>query len=325
MKSLRTVLLFSTFISFYQRDAFALGEVRSICEKTGVKVFDLKAHDQIANRAIVQKLDPGSNAILKYLKEVNAKKSELKKLEELASAGNEKLAPDSKWKTSFTRFANEKPRQVAKDAYRALVISAINEFVPKSLNRLDWFLNLKESWVDSTALRPAADTQIGDIYGAIMRGRPTEDGRHTLEIIFSNNSSEPIVYLVPLIIHELQHAASYHERIRITDQRSRMVADFVDEAIAYDLQMQAYVAVAKRNPELFCNWLYPTWLYGELVIPLSWSMSSMETDLHSGKFLYEYAKVGSYGAEEYLLNADGSDLRADIKAKISALKLKYLK
>jgi hypothetical protein len=205
------------------------------------------------------------------------------------------------------------------------LIASAEKLLPKELSRISWFLGLREPWIDSTSIHPEAHNETGEINGAIMRGT-TESGnqKERLEIIISNNESEPIPYLIPLLVHELQHASSYRERYRLP-KAEHLTALIIDEAKAYDLQMQAYIALVKRDPRLFCNWLYPTWAYGDLVVPLSWTMASMEAEMKSGTFLFNIATRGHYASELSLLNESHLDVRSDIKAAVTAIKLRYVK
>ena len=149
-------------------------------------------------------------------------------------------------------------------------------------------------------------------------------GKWRVEIVFSNNESESIPYLMTLIVHEFQHALAYKDHLSIKGDEEAARSWIVEEAKAYDAQMRAYIALASKNPDLFCNWLYPTWTYGDLLVPLGWSMHSMEAAMHSGTFLYGQARNGPYD-EGYILNPEGTALRSDIQGMISSLGLKYVK
>lgn len=302
------------------------GDVRMICEKTGLKVLELQYRDRAANLKKISSEPFEKSPSGLFLKASNLLKDVSPTvLEKAAYEGNKKFLAESRFKTIFMGFTTEKQKLEAAKSYRDAVLSAIEEFVPKEMNSVNWFLKLKEPWVESTTIRPAVGRETGEMYGAVMRGRETLNGKSELEIVFSNNVSESIPYLVPLIIHELQHAKSYRQKINLKDRESEAAFLIVDEAKAFDTQMKTYLAIAKKNPELFCNWMYVTWSYGDILVPLSWTMASMEKEMKSGKFIYDYARQGNYKSETYLLNKDGSDLRADIKEKISALKLDYVR
>ena len=206
--------------------------------------------------------------------------------------------------------------------------------MPNQSNRCLWiqyiihqqYLNLKDPQLLSTRISPASGEEMNDVYGAIARLHPTESGKFTSQIVFSNNESEPVPYLLSLIVHELHHAATYKDRIKIySDTQESFVYGIIDEAIAFDIQIATYLELAKKNPNLFCNWLYVTWAYGDIPIPLAWTMASMEKELGGGRYIYNYAKMGTYKDARFLLNASGDDLRPGIKARIKALKLKFVK
>lgn len=210
--------------------------------------------------------------------------------------------------------------------YRATVIELVNALVPKEFNKLDCFLSLKDNSVSSISFKPADGEEFDDVYGAFVRILPSINSKYEIRLIFSNNESEPLPYLIPLIIHELQHVLSFKDKILMfNDEKKSVEYGFVEEARAFDVQMQTYLAVARKEPELFCNWLYETWSYAEIPVPLSWTMASMEKELLSGKYMVGYAKMSIYKHAPYLLNQPGTDLRADIRERIQKLNLKYVK
>lgn len=129
-----------------------------------------------------------------------------------------------------------------------------------------------------------------------------------------------------MIVHEIHHASTFKDRIKIYDNEQESLAyGIVDEAKAFDIQMATYLYLAQANPEVFCNWLYVTWSYGEIPVPLSWTMASMEKEMTDGKYIYKYAKMGSYKDAPYLLNQHADDLRPDLKARIKAMNLRFVK
>lgn len=297
------------------------GDVQTYCKHAGIRVLELKYRDRSANLSQMISTSPGAGTLADFLKRATTRSD----LVAAAAEGNRTHLPESPEKQLFLKYSTRSQKLNDPGGYRNALIASAEKLLPKKLSRINWFLGLREPWVDSTSIRPAIANETGEINGAIMRGTTKlSNQKEHLEIIISNNESEPIPYLIPLLVHELQHASSYRDRYRLP-KAEHLTALIIDEAKAYDLQMQAYIALVKRDPRLFCNWLYPTWAYGDLVIPLSWTMASMETEMKSGTFLFNIATRGHYASEPSLLNERQADVRPDIKSAVTALKLRYVK
>jgi len=305
------------------------GEVAEVCGKTGFPVLELDFRQGQSNFSKIKSTSLGNLPSAKYLKTFYSTKIYPQPEAEgvkFTFEGNTKFINDSDIKKKFLSFATTAQRLQNPTGFRTTLLEVINKLVPGNLNQMNWFLNLKDNQVAITAFQPATGGETGDVYGAVARIRPDENSKFTLKIIFSNNESEPLPYLIPLIMHELQHVLSYKEKIAIyNDEKKYNEYTFVEEAKAFDFQMQVYLALAKQMPEIFCNWLYVTWSYGEIPVPLSWTMASMEKEMASGRYIYNYAKMGSYKDMPYLLNETKTDLRTDVRDKIVKMKLKFVK
>ncbi|MEZ0391292.1 MAG: hypothetical protein ACAH59_03690 [Pseudobdellovibrionaceae bacterium] len=303
--------------------------MKSICEKqTGLKVINLAYRDRKANLDKIRNSNLGSSSIAKYLKDYYKKNKSIETKLDFAEVikSNEQFLPNSKYKTAFQKYATTEQKLKDPAGYRDSFIEAANELLPKELNQIRWLSDLHNPLISSTAIRPARATETSDIYGAVTSIMPSGKGKYRMEIIFSNRESESVPYLIPLLVHELQHASQFEESIRLRENKRRYFEFLlVDEARGNDLQMQAYVELIKKEPQLFCNWLMASWYYGEIMIPLSWRMSSMEDEMASGKFMVNYAMTGIYKAEEYLLNDKKTALQSNLREEIKKLKLHYIK
>jgi hypothetical protein len=132
--------------------------------------------------------------------------------------------------------------------------------------------------------------------------------------------SETIPYLVGLLAHELQHASIFETQIELHEDDKRYnEAMILDEARAFKTQIGVYIEAIKKAPELFCNWTFPTSSYGNLLVPLSWSMASIEHELYSGELMDWYVTKGSYKDESYLRSDTGKQIRPDLKEKIDKI------
>ncbi len=304
------------------------GEVEKIC-KEKIPVLELAFRQGPSNFAKIKSANFGQSPVGKFLANLYKTKvyppTETTMVDSVYHA-NEKLIPHSDLKTKFLKYSTSAQRLKDPTGYRETVIASIKSLIPESRSKLQWYLNLKDPLLVSTQITPASGMEMSDVYCAVARLNKETNNRFVSQIVFSNNDSEPIPYLLPLIVHELQHSSTYKDRIKIYDNESASFAyGIVDEAVAFDIQIATYLELAKKNPEIFCNWLYVTWSYGDIPVPLSWTMASMEKELGGGRYIYNYAKMGSYKNAPYLLNASGDDLREDIKRRITALNLKFVK
>ena len=100
----------------------------------------------------------------------------------------------------------------------------------------------------------------------------------------------------------------------------------LNEAKAYDKQIIYFLDAAKRNPELFCNWLYPTSTYGEIVVPLSWTMNAMEKAAREGRLIVRQLSYPIYSKyRKYFLRENEEKLTDELQSEVDDLKLKYVK
>lgn len=301
-------------------------DVDLACRKSGLPVLTLTYRDAEKNRQTILKSNLGKSAYAKFLRN-QFSASDRNDTDKILIAADavKRLLPESEWKSSFLKYSSREGKVNDPAGYIRTLQRAVQLLVPKKLNKLDWFLGLKNSQVESTLIRPANESDLKEMYGAKLTHRQSLTGKFELQIVVSNNASESLPYLVPLIVHELQHAWTFLERQGELSDENRLALAIVDEAKAFDLQMQAYIELANAQPEIFCNWIYVSWSYGDLIVPLSWVMASMELEMRSGKFIEDYAKQGVYGSHKFLFNPSDGRLRSDIQKSISNLKLKYVK
>ncbi len=307
--------------------SFALAsEVKTACSKSGIPILTLKYRDTIKNKETISNARLGDSAFAKFLKNQTLIDHPNENSKDLAaSEAVKRFVPDSSLRNSFLRYASHESKMADPAGYIKTLLTAFDQLVPDDLNRRPWFMALKNSRIVSTEIRAAKAHETGDIYGAILTYDDLTAGKFNLRILVSNNSSENLPYLLTLMVHELQHAWTFLERQTSSSEKAKIALTLVDEAKAFDLQMQAYIELAKKRPEIFCNWTYVSWAYGDLIVPLSWVMASMEEEMKSGNFIADYAKQGSYASHEFLLNEDRNGLNKDVQKAITNLKLKYVR
>jgi hypothetical protein len=303
-------------------------EVENACITTGLNVVKLQYRETSKNINKIKASNHGKSAISTYLSRIYRSTAKFTELESLAIVrnGNEKFISNSDIKTDFMKYNSAKQKLADPVGYRSTLIKLINKLVLSDSNKTDWFLNLKDNILIDSELTPAKSSETGEVYGAVTELLKKTNSKFSLKIIFSNNDSESIPYLIPLVIHEYQHAITYKEKIANYNNEKKYIEDqIVEEAKAFNIQMQTYLELAKRYPELFCNWLVFTWSYGEIPVPLSWTMASMESEMMSGNFISRYAKMGTYQQYLFLLDSTGTKLRKNLLERISNLKLEFVK
>lgn len=312
------------FFSLFLAPASSHAGVVDSCKSSGTAVLELKSRDRGFNIEQIKKADLKSEfgAFVRNAAVQFKDKADEDLLQARADEGNLKFASASLLKDLSIKFSTKKKKTADPKGY----ITAIKDLMAQyNVSKdLDWFLDVRDPLISHTALRPTGKDELGDSYGAILRVRPDGKGAYKIEVVVSNDASESLPYLMTLVSHELVHARSFYPRLKMKTEQEHTEFLFVDEARAYDRQISTYLSLVKQDPKTFCNWLVASWSMGDIVVPLSWVIASMEARLKSGEFMIEYAKEGVYRDKPYLLTADKKDLSPQIKAKIKALKLPFV-
>ena len=236
---------------------------------------------------------------------------------------NQRFVDDSIIKKQIFEIEETANRQKYPVKYVKILESIYRSLMGDELHQ---FIHLKHPKLIATQFRSANQGEIGQIYGAILKIRKVDKVNFRMDLVVSDEESETIPYLIPLIAHELVHAKSFDQRSNFYEDRKRWSELLIlEEAEGFNQQMIAYIKLAQNFPSIFCDWVYPTWSYGEIPVPLSWTMAALEESLASGDFIHEYAKKGAYANEKHLLTADGSRLREDLVAMIVSKNLEYVK
>ena len=293
-------------------------EVAKLCQPAGWPVVELEAGDRAQNLDLIRSkiARSGSELALLY-----TEKSLSLKAHELAAEAdrlNSRALPKSDAKELFLRYSTELSRKSDPDGFARALIETYFESVPAPLNKLPWFARLSDSAIASSSIGPG-DLDEHSYFGAKMRLSRLENRRYSLEVLYSFGETMP--YLLTLLSHELEHAHVYKERIDLYDKEKELAEfNLVDEAQATDFQLKTYLALVKRDPKLYCNWVYVSGLYDGLPVPLSWKMASTERSLRDGTLLKEYA------ARSPLASAllDKGQIRPDLRKRISGLKLQFI-
>ena len=100
----------------------------------------------------------------------------------------------------------------------------------------------------------------------------------------------------------------------------------LNEAKAYDAQISYYLEGARKNPDLFCNWLTPTWSYGEMIVPLSWTMNAMEKEGRAGQTVVKQLKLPLYEkVAKFFKKEKEEKLKDEFQKEVDKLNLRYVK
>ena len=306
------------------------GDVQRACEKHGLPVVELRYRDRESNIERIRSADLGSSALAEFLRQHYSADDVSKHESEqvlLVNGQNEEFIVPSELKTLAMSYAGRRERLSDPDGYIRSVASFTWWAIPSARERLtDFFYHRPPDLLVST-IRPV-EAQSLDFYGARAQlYRDQQSGKLVNLITVSNNPSESLPYLATLLVHELVHARRKLANAYLIDGPERALIEYaiVDEARAFDAQILAYLEGVGMNPELFCHWLYPSWSYGEIVVPLFWTMAAMESEAQSGSMIYNYARTPDYGSYRYLLNDSGTHLRPDLQEQIDAIGLRYVK
>ncbi len=307
----------------------ATGDVKTACRGAKLGVLELRERDRISNVGIIKSQKFGGSKFALALRDFYSRKvipENESDLIQFAGEVNKSHIPESNLKRSSLKYFSQKSKVEDPKGYRQELIDRFNEVVPDRFNKMQWLLNLKDPVLLPPTIGPAFRDEIQNFYGAKARLSRALNGKFSLEVVFSNHASESLPSLIPLIAHELHHASMYKTRIALLEDEE-LYTEFllIDEAVANDLQMQVYVELAKKYPEIFCDWIYVSWRFGEIPIPLSWAMASFEKEMRSGKTILWYATNGGFKNHKNLLNGSGAALRKDIQEKITSLRLRYVK
>ena len=303
------------------------GEVSSVCGHAEVKVLDLQFRSGPSNFKIILGSNLGRTPLAEALHTYFSAQTypiEMSVMQAFVRSTNLKFAEAGSLKELFAKYSTEGGRVNNPAEFRFALIDAVRNYVPAEFGSIDWLLQLKSSKIVRTGFRAPLQDELFEEFGAQTVFEKTGEGKYKLEVIYSTRESETVPYLMTLIAHELVHAKSFEEKIKIMDD-DRLYTEYllVEEAKAFDLQLRLYIALAKRFP-IFCDWLSTGWRLGEIPAPLSWGMAEMERDLDSGRLLVEYTKLGTYKNHKFLLNKAGNDLSLEIKNKIKKLHLKFV-
>lgn len=299
---------------------------KQVCTKGAIHPLILSYRNADKNIALIKSSDLGDSNLAKYLKTTYESHSKIQLSDsKTADSTNSQFLPDDKWKKRFLKFSSQKQKIENPKDYIGTITEAFKELVPSELSTLAQFLNMKEASLDATNLRTTSGSEMETIYGASTQLVQQPNGKFKLEILVSNFESEPIPYLLPLIGHELVHAIGFPNKNKLKpDSEEFWEYLAVEEAVAFDAQMKIFTALARRNPKIFCDWLYVSYSYGDLLVPLSWTMASMEDKLRDGTYIFEYLKLGVFKDKTFLFNPTRTDLSKKIRDKIRSLNLEYV-
>ena len=307
----------------------ATSDVKKACEKHGLSVIELQYRDRQANIDKIRGSDLGSSELAEFLRQYYSADSLTKNEKEqvlVANSRNRDSIESSELKGVALAYAGRQERLSDPEGYIYSMVSFTGQAIPSMRDRLRDFFNYRSPDLLVSLIQPATPGST-DFYGARADLFREEKSKKLVNLItISNNPSDSFPYLATLLIHELVHAENKLANFHLVDgpERERVEFAIVDEARAFDAQIVAYLEAVETNPELFCHWLYPTWSYGEIVVPLSWTMASMEREARSGSMIYNYAKSSVYKSHRYLLNKNRSHLRSDLQEQINKAGLRYV-
>jgi hypothetical protein len=324
--------VFITLVLLAYEAVWAKTDVEEICSKTGLPIVDLNYRDREGNIVKIKNSKLGNSVWGKFLQDYYAQK-EISKDETLqvkiTNLKNEAFIKDSELKKIALTWAGREQRTKNPDGYIKNIFRFIELSIPSLDKELKVFLNYENKDLIGSGVAPTFSKD-SEFYGA--RGGATIDEKtlkYIREITISNNPSETFPYLAPLIGHELVHAVDiFNERKTLEQGTELQYYKFalVNEAKAYDAQISFYLDGARKNPDLFCNWLTPSWSYGEMIVPLSWTMNALEKEARAGKTVVKQLKLPTYEKYAKFFKKEKEEkLTDEIQREVDKLNLKYVK
>jgi hypothetical protein len=311
---------------------WAKTDVEEICSKTGLPIVDLNYRDREGNIVKIRNSKLGTSHWGKFLQNYYAQKliSKDESLQvQLTNSKNEAFIKDSELKKIALTWAGREQRTKDRLGYIKNIFRFIELSIPSLDKELKIFMNYKNNDLIASYVTSEVKND-SDFHGA--RGGAFLDegtGKYVREITISNNPSETFPYLAPLIGHELVHAVDFfnHRKIlRQTTKLQNIKFALLNEAKAYDAQIAYYLEGARKNPDLFCNWLTPSWSYGEMIVPLSWTMNAMEKEARAGQTVLKQFKLPLYESYAIFFKMKNEEKLSDeLQKEVDKLNLRYVK
>ena len=311
---------------------FAKTDVEEICSKTGLPIVDLNYRDREGNIVKIKNSKLGTSHWGKFLQNYYAQKVITKDESlqvELTNSKNEAFIKDSELKKIALTWAGRGQRTKDRLGYIKNIFRFIELSIPSLDKELKTFMNYKNNDLIASHVTPVV---MNDSYFYGARGSTTlveGTGKYLREITISNNPSETFPYLAPLIGHEVVHAVDlFNHRKTLSQATELQYIKFalINEAKAYDAQIAYYLEGARKNPDLFCNWLTPTWSYGEMIVPLSWTMNAMEKEARAGQTVVKQFKLPAYVSYAKFFKIKKEEKLSDeLQKEIDKLNLRYVK
>lgn len=306
-------------------------DVSEICENFGVPVVDLKYREREKNISKIRNSSLGNSDWEKFIKTFYQKSKiphREKELVLLANEGNQKLLKDSELKRIGLAWAGREKRESDPSGYIENLRKVIKIAIPSLSEKLDKFYSLNEKRKKSALIVPVPKGD-NDFFGARAFVIKEKHPHYIKMIRISNNPSESMFYMSTLIGHELVHINDQYKDIKKYEKLDRIGQarwGLINEAKAYNAQFGYYSEAAKNHPEIFCKWLYPSWAYGDILIPLSWSIHAMEREARLGKTLLDQLRNPNYGPyKKYFQEPGKEQLVKNIQDVIDGYNLRYVK
>ena len=310
---------------------FAQNEIDKLCSKTGVPVLKLKYRDRNSNINKVRKFKFADGKVNAFLKKYYSQKEiSINEPAQVALSNkmNKMFQKKSEAVQIALKWASRDARIKEPQKYISNLIKFIKLTIPSLGKEVDSYLDYKNKDLLRSEIIPAPKDS-NDFYGA-RGGSFTEGGAKYVRMVkVSNNPSESFTYLAPLVGHETIHAVdSFQDRRKLDRYNNFQWAEWslLNETKAYDYQYRYYIEAVKKNPNLFCNWLYPTWSYGELIVPLSWTMSAMLDEALKGKLIYKQLKLPLYSPySSFFLKGKGKSRFKQMLKQVKDSNYQYVK
>lgn len=298
--------------------------VEQACAEVNLPSLHLVFQDEKQNRERIAAAPSTNNRFAEYLKQVYRRgkaPTEGTALLAIANGANQQFLPDSALKATSLKFASTASREANREAYLTEFLALARAASPRLAQGIESFLTFKHPLVKRSVIRVADKGELKEP-GGRYRTKESGDGKTVIrEITLSPDSSASLPGQFTTLFHELQHAETFAPQPTPTPGSTAFAeAELVEEARAYEAQMQLYLELVKGNPEFYCHWLTVASRYGNVVVPLGWMMAAVERELKSGQFLAREA--GRWDSKDLLVTKQGR-LRPDLQGRLQSMGFEY--
>ncbi len=268
-----------------QSKAESVSEVQKICSGSAVEIIRLNRDSYLENLAVIKRKSIGTSKIAKTLSKWYSTKPKGNISVDEVNKNFNALLPDSKLKSTFINYSTKSSRIKNEDAFLNELKTQYDNLLGTEFGALKDFLSSSDNRISSNKIELIKNVTA---YGATFSPEVGPSGKFNRTLKVSPEESESFPYLLTLIAHELVHAKYFYKESQLKDE-SFYKSRLLEEAEGYTVQLKAYYALAKKD-KIFCDFIYGSFAFQEIPVPLSWYMDLVEREMKNLEMLKWYAR-----------------------------------